>query len=588
MCVKECVCVDASLSVVGALERVMRRCVGPHGGSVLFTRDSGGTFITRQGQQILTALNLDHPMARMVLECVCTHYLLTADGSKTFIILLSTLLQRIRDVTHTHRKTCLDSMAAARQLAHQLVEFSRVELDDVLVRSVFPHASSLFRSQGGAVERGALQRLISGYVAGRLGSGQAELLTGLLCDLYLKTTCGASTVQPIQFLHSQFSLLHTLVPGLSIGQSLVLEGLVLSRDWSVWKEKEEPVRALMLCESMGMVASGVSVCAHQDWAQRAEFMLEQVWERLMSLQVHVLLSTVRQPQCVLQWAELNDTAVVECVDPTELDLIWQISGAHAVTHQALGRIVTVTFCKRLQVGGCRYAHVGLHPAAPVHAHTLLLCAPTPGLLQQCVCVCEGALTMLQRVCQPLLRQTLPPHQTRNSDVCQTPVLNHSQNTSPVLDHSQNSSPVLDHSQNSSPVLKHSQNTPPVPAQSDSGGPVVCAVLPVGGMFELLLHDALSHASYHGYTESCRLLAEALLSVPRTLGLHKPHLQTLPRSLCNQRQQSAVGSGGSEFRSSLVCVESVSCKQQLVVSVLECAVRMLCVSAVLHTAVTYSP
>ncbi len=52
------------VSVVGALECVVRCCLGPDGGSVLFTRDTGETLITRHGQSLLNTLHLQHPMAR--------------------------------------------------------------------------------------------------------------------------------------------------------------------------------------------------------------------------------------------------------------------------------------------------------------------------------------------------------------------------------------------------------------------------------------------------------------------------------------------------------------------------------------------
>ncbi|XP_027858026.1 BBSome complex assembly protein BBS10 isoform X4 [Xiphophorus couchianus] len=54
------------LQTVSALESVILRSFGPEGGQVLFTRDTGQVMLSRSGKRILTALHLDHPLARYV------------------------------------------------------------------------------------------------------------------------------------------------------------------------------------------------------------------------------------------------------------------------------------------------------------------------------------------------------------------------------------------------------------------------------------------------------------------------------------------------------------------------------------------
>lgn len=52
------------LQTVCVLESVVLRSFGPEGGQVLFTRDTGQAMLSRSGTHILTALRLDHPLAR--------------------------------------------------------------------------------------------------------------------------------------------------------------------------------------------------------------------------------------------------------------------------------------------------------------------------------------------------------------------------------------------------------------------------------------------------------------------------------------------------------------------------------------------
>lgn len=53
------------LQTVCALEAVILRSFGPEGGQVLFTRSTGQAMLSRSGTQILKALHLEHPLARL-------------------------------------------------------------------------------------------------------------------------------------------------------------------------------------------------------------------------------------------------------------------------------------------------------------------------------------------------------------------------------------------------------------------------------------------------------------------------------------------------------------------------------------------
>ncbi|XP_061079208.1 golgin subfamily A member 6-like protein 2 [Conger conger] len=80
------------LQVTQALGAVLGTCFGPSGGQVFFTCDTGDVLITRDGQHILSSLRLDHPIARVLVECVSAHCDITGNGAKSFLLLLGALL----------------------------------------------------------------------------------------------------------------------------------------------------------------------------------------------------------------------------------------------------------------------------------------------------------------------------------------------------------------------------------------------------------------------------------------------------------------------------------------------------------------
>lgn len=132
------------------------------------------------------------------------------------------------------------------------------------------------------------------------------------------------------------------------------------------------------------------------------------------------------------------------------------------------------------------------------------------------------------------------------------------------------------------------------------------VIPGGGTFEVLLNQALLHYG-SGLLVISSLLADALLSVAQKLYSHSPRsfmqfhasllssIQTCSQTLsplCKQEKKDDIP-GETEQRAlcqreddtlfiSSLGLESVSCKYQLLLAVLQCVSSLLQVDTVLHT------
>ncbi|XP_028823241.1 BBSome complex assembly protein BBS10 isoform X1 [Denticeps clupeoides] len=490
------------LLVVSALRAAVLRCFGPRGGSVFFTRDTGDVLVTRHGQKILRSLQLEHPAARLIVDCVHTHCQIAADGSKSFLLLLSSLLSEMVSCCGAS----WDS-ATARRLAQRLLQFCWTGLDDVIARGVTQRASSLaICGYHGDVVEG----LVRGYMAGRVGDGPAKVLSPLVCRFYQKWSGGVRGAEPVAVIHTHFSLLHTAVSGLPIGCSGVAEGLVLERDWSAFFEHGPRVEVLVLAASVCPAAEPGRGCVCDRCVA-----WPQVCVCAQQLGACVLLSAAKQPDWVLQWARRNRVCLAECLDPERLDLLCLLGQSRPTP---AGRVATATSVRRLVLGGRRLAAVV--PAHAPRAHTLLLCGPGPGPLDQSVSACRGAVAMLHH----------------------------------VFEEDQSQSPAAD-----------------CWAEALGSG----RLLPVGGAFELLLHDFLLSSDWTGDPQVSRLLARAVLSVPGALHSHKPrHFLQLHAHFLRQ------GSGGPS-RPWSGGLESVAAKRQLLSAVLQCAAKLLTVETVLR-------
>ncbi|XP_032078355.1 Bardet-Biedl syndrome 10 protein [Thamnophis elegans] len=107
-----------------------------------------------------------------------------------------------------------------------------------------------------------------------------------------------------------------------------------------------------------------------------------------------------------------------------------------------------------------------------------------------------------------------------------------------------------------------------------------SVLPVGGLFEILLHYYLSNYAKQCQSSNtsiiCSILADVLLSIPKTLCMTQKR-NAFPQ-LCLQ-VTSALKSN-QQLLPNQKLLESVSCKYHLIASVLQCAAQLLSVDLII--------
>ncbi|XP_070686936.1 Bardet-Biedl syndrome 10 protein [Pempheris klunzingeri] len=618
------------LQTVCVLESVVLRSFGPEGGQVLFTRDTGQAMLSRSGTSILTALRLEHPLARLVVECVLKHSTVTGDGSKTFILLLASLLRMIHttarkepNVSRTYNSREAAETATARHLAEKMLAFALEELDDLIAVGVAPYGRCLscedftVKTQSSAhTKNQCVQKLLASFFHSRLGRTHCDFISNLTCELLTRWKFKNDLPSlSLQFLKDNFPALHTPVSGFPISCSRFVEGQIIHRDFAtpLSKTDPQPVKAVVFtgylqpkllsagevlelgCGERGKEGSIVQFSA---WAEKS---LKCVIASLQSLGVSVLLSAVKQSAAVLALAAQAEMCVVECVSEDELSLFAQLSGAIPISDCCLiepDHIATLTFCRPILLGAHRYVHVSFQESEDkVEPCSLVICGPGDGQTDQYACAFRDAIRMLLSTFEP-------------SDM--------SANTASKRTLQSKKSTFL-HTNNPTP------NVPPFQQNVLKPG----CVIPAGGTFEFLLNHALlqhgrscsvSNGTNIGIPAVSQLLANALLSVPQQIYSHSPRcfLQTQTRlqsviqnhshpvSLVYKQEHNTIlvqGGGKSECpleegKESTHCcraadvssevfmwdcgLESVSCKYHLLLAVLQCLSSLLQVDAILQT------
>ncbi|XP_041595033.1 Bardet-Biedl syndrome 10 protein [Vulpes lagopus] len=419
---------EAALQVAEALETIVSRCLGPEGRQVLCTKPTGEVLLSRDGGRLLGALHLEHPAARLVVAYVSSHLRKTGDGAKTFVVFLCHLLRGLHAMTDGEQ----DSLASKHMQTHRrrwknccrwklisqsLLTFQTHRLDYIVDRYLSRHFGSIFSSstKERTLCRSSLESLLAAYFGGRVGRNNRDFMSRLTCDYFFKCmACERGSEEVLDLVDDYFVELSAGVTGLPVSDSRITPGLVLPRDFSVYRPADGDIRIVIVTETVQPLfsTSGSEFLLHSE----AQFQTSQFWimertkaimKHLQSQNIKLLLSSVKQPDSVIYYAGLAGISVVECLSPEEVSLIQRITGLsplalpHASSQDEICNTVLVKFCKPLTFRSKRYVHLGVISTSSFIPHYVVLCGPVQGLVEQHRDALHGAFKMLRQLLKDL-------------------------------------------------------------------------------------------------------------------------------------------------------------------------------------------
>ncbi|XP_030070090.1 BBSome complex assembly protein BBS10 [Microcaecilia unicolor] len=653
--------VNTLLQVAESLENVVSRCFGPEGGQVLFFKATGEMLITRDGKTILESLLLDHPIARMIVRCATMHYSLTGDGVKTFVILLCSMLRGLQAIVDKHDHPFCGNIPETtkhRRHSHILKKFSSslsmfqaCVLDPVVIHDLSKHFLSVYFSSTGAMQlcKDAMQSTLEIYFCGRIGNINHKFIAELALDFFYQClACENSESEMVSVIDELFFTLHTEVPGLPVGNSRILTGVVLHRDFAAYCPAEGERKVLLVTESMHPVLS----ISSSEFVVKSEVQLQvsQVWmtkqtetimKHLQDNQVKVLLSSVKQPDIVLFCAKQVGISVIDCISSEEISLLCRITGlspdyvsvSEMLCSQQLTGTAVATFCRPVLLGSRRFVHLGFKKSSVFDPHCVVLCGPVKGLTQQYVSAFHGAFKMLRQLLKPAdiscKHEQAPVAQssscngnklkkgcsnTRSLKTCADfpvhrgvkpatapNILQNNGNIGCVTDRleevpiscmnkSENDQGKRNESVQENCTVFKQLSREQVKQDKTGAGAVQKpslssvergAVLPVGGTFEILLHYYLRRCSQQCHQSEMStvstLVADALLEIPKNIYRSKKGNCSFPQVYtCVVNDLRTKESKHWELKG----LEAVSCKHQLLASVLQCVTRLVTIDMLL--------
>ncbi|KAM4039499.1 BBSome complex assembly protein BBS10 isoform 2-T2 [Anomaloglossus baeobatrachus] len=637
------------LQVAESLENILRGCFGPEGGQVLFIKSTGEILITKDGRRILESLLLDHPVARMIVNSASRHYSITGDGVKSFVLLLCAVLRELQATANKNEdlllsgKTTLKNQYqrqghALRRLSNLLLTFHSRVLDHIIATHLSPYFLSVFKHMEGNITlcRVSVQQILDTYFSGRIGCNLREFISKLACEFLFRCFLHIDDIPSVvSLVNTHFYELLTEVSGLPVADSRILPGLLLHRTFSVYCPAEGEVRALIVTEQLNQSLSdtdiGFLVSSSHQLQQSQLFLnrrIESVLRQLQHKEVKVIFSSVKQHEIVLYYAKLSGISIVECLPSEEIDLLCMITGASKMSGPLNEHLQTETFpiasCKPIVIGCKKYVQLVFQSSLPFRPHSLVLCGPVKGLIEQLVSSFHGAFKMLTQLFHPFtaIQEQPPNHADRyfperailtkeQSGTCKgcqndsVGVKCHLENTDRAMhivltmseeknlasaSCSANLSPSYRCGDTINEIRKPDQE--PFINHGDSSnitdltGTVPFAniglVFPSTGVFELLLKDYL-----HKFAKTCQdaelasictLFGNAFLCIPRQFYKAKTGHVHLPLNYlqCTQKMKHIDTLNIAETG-----LEPVSCKYQLLASVVQCISQLVTIDLIVR-------
>ncbi|XP_033011731.1 Bardet-Biedl syndrome 10 protein [Lacerta agilis] len=403
-----------------ALAAVVRGSVGPRGGHVLLTRPTGEVLLSRDGRRVLEALNVESPTARMMISCISTHCNLTGDGAKTFIIILSILLQELEKLVKggspsyyeniQGRENCKEFFYRLKQVSQLLIMIQMDILDYIVTRDLEKHFHSVCSVPDEEISMSTMGLVLEAYFSGKVGINRQKFLSQLSCDFYFKVTAGKNRSEVLCFVDDCFAELHTTVTGLPVSSSRILDGLILHRDFAVYCPADGDKRVLVITEPIQPAYSdlGAEVVitaenqhgASETWITKRT---EAVLKHMRDNDIKVLLSSVKQQEAVHNYAKSSGISIVECLSPEEISLIYRITDISPFKpsldniHTEITEAAVAKFCQPLHLGAKRFVHIGFERTCALQLHCVILCGPVHGVTEQHVCAFHDAFKMLRQM-----------------------------------------------------------------------------------------------------------------------------------------------------------------------------------------------
>lgn len=399
----------------------------------------------------------------------------------------------------------------------------------------------------------------------------------------------------------------------------------------------DPIHQSLSAPGIGFVVSSqIQLHISQQYLEQRT---ENIMKQFQMNKIKLILSVVKQHEMVSFYARLYGISIVECIPSEDIDLLCTAAGVTSVStvlsDHLQNNYFLVKTCQPVLIGDKKYVHLVFSGSLAFKPHSIVLYGPVRGLSEQIASSFHGAFKMLNQLFQPVDASWELP--LNNPDFCLPNRRVSAEEQKVTFSNCQNDSDRSDcHLQRMDQYtpMQCTSNVPGdiseatyslrtcshlctgihmclhqleqsiqqvvegEPAQGlrcsvnlksklpadvlshkQSLSPNIGLVLPSGGVFEMLLHHRL-----HNFAKTCQeaelamvctVFGEALLCIPKHI--YKARKESFPLVY---KQCIDAFKSKEPIDITQTGLESVSCKYQLMASVLQCISKLVTVDLII--------
>ena len=230
LCEEHVVAIRNVYSICRSFDSLLEKALGPNGKSTLLNTATGQVLITNVGCTILRCMNIGHPLGTMIIKSIATHHSYTGDGSKTFMLYLTSILGSI--ASSADERLYIHEMEQRNSLLHALHSIRSQLFSDVLLPTVYSNCHLMNVCENKSATMTTVHNLVKSHLCGKYTEAIRTHLSRLLVDFLCSgVTDFRNLAIEISTCIDNFNLVCIDVECVLPLSSYIYEGIVIQRDF---------------------------------------------------------------------------------------------------------------------------------------------------------------------------------------------------------------------------------------------------------------------------------------------------------------------------------------------------------------------
>ena len=241
VCKEDVVAIRSVYSICRSFDSLLEKTLGPNGKSALISTPTGQVLITNVGCTILRCMNIGHPLGTMIVKSIAAHHSYTGDGSKTFMLYLTSILGSI--ASSAEEKSNIYELEQRNSLAYA-VHYVRSHLfSNVLLPALRRNCCIMDVSEDKNATMTLMCNIVESHLCGKYTEAIRRHLSHLLVDFLCSGVTDFQTLSAeVNICIDNFNLLCIDVDCMPPLSSYIYDGMVIQRDFLSFRQSRADCR----------------------------------------------------------------------------------------------------------------------------------------------------------------------------------------------------------------------------------------------------------------------------------------------------------------------------------------------------------